>query len=469
MPMPGYDSNRELQDNSIRREHELPPLVRMHKLEDQSRRKRAFFGGRRTDFTAVVSTAPDQTAVAPGYLEREWQENGRRYFKYVMDAPIWPFVSIVSARYEVVEDTWKHPDASLNGTKDVALSVFYDAQHEYNVKRMLESSKKSMDYFQREFSDYQYRQFRILEFPGYSAFAQSFPNTIPYSERIGFIADLRDPADIDLVFYVTAHELAHQWWAHQVAGANVQGQTMIIETLAQYSALMVAEREYGAQQMRRFLKYELDSYLSARGSELIEELPLLRVENQGYIHYRKGSIAMYALKDAIGEDKVNAALREFISKYAFNESDYPTSLDLINEFRAVAGTEHQALIEDLFERITLFDLAVTETDVTEIDGEFEVSVTVDAKKYYADGTGVQTEAPLNFTLDLGVFGEPPAELKESLGDDDLPPPLSLEKQLVVSGVQTFKLRVPQKPTRVGIDPYNKMVDRNPEDNLRWVN
>ena len=465
MPTPGYDRSRELQDNNVRREHDLPPVVRMNKLEDRTQRTSTTFARRRTAFEATVSTAPDQIAVAPGYLEREWEENGRRYFKYVMDAPIWPFVSILSARYEVVDDVWSHPD----GGDDVALSVLFDPQHPYNVQRMLDSSKKSLDYFHRELGPYQYRQFRILEFPGYQRFAQSFPNTIPYSERIGFISDLRDPADIDFVFYVTAHELAHQWWGHQVAGADVQGQTMIIETLAQYSALMVMENEYGKEHMRRFLKYELDSYLRARGAELIEELPLVRVEDQGYIHYRKGTVAMYALKDAIGEAQVNAALRSFLKKYAFNEDDYPTSADLVSEFRAVAGVEHQELVSDLFEKITLFDLAVTDSKVTELDGEFEVQVMVEAKKYYADGKGVETEAPLSLSLDLAVFPERSAEQHKKFGNSDLPTPLVLAKQAVVSGPQTFTFRVAERPARVGIDPYNKMVDRNPENNLRSVN
>ena len=91
---------------------------------------------------------------------------------------------------------------------------------------------------------------------------------------------------------------------------------MLVETLAQYSALMVMEHEYGPQQMRRFLKYELDSYLTNRGGELIEELPLRLVEDQPYMHYRKGSLAMYALKDAIGEEAVNRALRNILARYA---------------------------------------------------------------------------------------------------------------------------------------------------------
>jgi len=465
MPFPGYDRSRELQDNNVRRDHELPPVVRMNKLEDSTRRNSSVFASRRTAFEAVISTAPDQIAVAPGYLEDEWEENGRRYFKYVMDAPIWPFVSILSARYEVAHDKWRNPDTG----QEVALSVHFDPQHRYNVQRMLDSSKKSLDYFHRELGPYQYRQFRILEFPGYERFAQSFPNTIPYSERIGFISDLRDPADIDFVFYVTAHELAHQWWGHQVAGADVQGQSMIIETLAQYSALMVMEQEYGEEHMRRFLKYELDSYLRSRGAELIEELPLVRVEDQGYIHYRKGTVAMYALKDAIGEVGVNTALRSFLAKYAFNEDDYPTAADLVAEFRAVAGVEQQNLVTDLFEKITLFDLAVTDAAVEEVAGEYEVSVTVAAKKYYADGKGVETEAPLNLNLDFALFPEPTPQQAEVLGDADLPPPLMLAKRAVVSGPQTFTFRVPERPARVGIDPYNKMIDRNPDDNLHWVN
>lgn len=116
---------------------------------------------------------------------------------------------------------------------------------------------------------------RIIEFPGYSSFAQSFANTIPYSESIGFIADLRDKDDVDYVFYVTAHEVAHQ-----VIGANMQGATVLSESLSQYSALMVMEKVYGRGHMRQFLKDEVDKYLSGRGGEDVEELSLYRVENQ---------------------------------------------------------------------------------------------------------------------------------------------------------------------------------------------
>src|SRR5437660_4952666 len=261
-----------------------------------------------------------------------------------MDVPILNFYSFLSARYAVKKSDW-------NG---VPIEIYYQPGHEYNVDAMIGGVKDSLDYYTRNFSPYQHHQVRILEFPRYSAFAQSFPNTIPYSESIGFIAKVnpKDPKDIDYPYYVTAHEVAHQWWAHQVIGAYVQGATMMSETLAQYSALMVMKKKFGDAKMKRFLKYELDMYLVGRGTERKKEQALYRNENQPYIHYRKGSIAMYALQDAIGEENVNRALASYIKKVAYQEPPYTTSRDLLAEFRAVTPPEFQYFITDLFETIT---------------------------------------------------------------------------------------------------------------------
>ena len=171
------------------------------------------------------STEPDQIAIAPGYLQREWTEDGRRYFHYKMDAPILNFFAFLSARYAVKKDAWAGP----SGT--VAIEIYYQPGHEYNLDSMIYAVKDVARLLQRRLRPYQHRQVRILEFPRYATFAQSFPNTIPYSEAIGFIARVRpdDPKDIDYPYYVTAHEVAHQWWAHQVIGGDVQGGTMLVE------------------------------------------------------------------------------------------------------------------------------------------------------------------------------------------------------------------------------------------------
>jgi len=336
--------------------------------------------------------------------------------------------------------------------KDIPIEIYYDAKHPYNVDRMIYSVQKSLDYFTANFSPYQHRQVRIIEFPNYRTFAQSFPNTIPWSESIGFIADLRDKDDIDYVFYVGAHEVGHQWWAHQVCGADVQGSTMITETLAQYSALMVMEKEYGREKMRKFLKFELDRYLNGRGGELVAEMPLMLVENQPYIHYRKGSLAMYLLRDEIGEERVNAALAQFLKEKAFSGPPYPTTRDLIAAFRAHAPADKQALITDLFETITLYDVrAISAAATPKADGGEAIDLVVSARKVRADGAGNESEVPFDGEVDIGVL-------------DDKGDVVSIEKRRVHSGENRFALVAKAGAARAGIDPLGKLIDRDANDN-----
>lgn len=455
-PVLGMSRDVVLQDRSKRRKHGLPAELRPAKLEDDS--ARAFNALRRdsdwVNLDITLSTDADQVPVAPGYLVSDVVANGRRTVHHVTDAPIQHFFSMQSARYAVRRDRWHN----------VYLAVYHHPGHAWNVERMIAGMKDSLDYCSREFSPFQFRQLRILEFPAYGTFAQSFANTIPFSEGIGFIADYRDEDKIDMVTYVTAHEVAHQWWGHQVIAADMQGASMLVESLAQYSALMVMEHKYGAGQIRKFLKFELDRYLRSRGTEVVEELPLNRVENQGYIHYRKGSLAMYLLKDQIGEAAVNRALRRLLAQYAFKGAPYPKSSDLVALLKDEAGPAHAALIEDLLERITLVDLKATGATSRQVAPDaWETRLTVEARKFHADGKGRETEAPLEASVDVGVFTVEPGEKgyrRESV--------LAVERRPVRTGVQELVIRSARKPVVAGIDPYNKWIDRNSDDNFSRI-
>jgi hypothetical protein len=321
---------------------------------------------------------------------------------------------------------------------------------------MVGAVKKSLDYYTAEFGPYQHRQVRILEFPRYAEFAQSFANTIPYSEGIGFIAQVKND-DIDYPFFVTAHEVAHQWWGHQLVGANVQGAAMLSETLSEYSALMVMEREFGRAKIGRFLRYELDQYLRGRTAETRAEMPLALVEQQQYIHYNKGALAMYALRDYIGEARVNAALRTFLDQWKFRGPPYPTSRDLLGHLRAATPDSLHYLIEDLFERVTLYDNRTESATFLRLpDGGYQVDVRVRARKLLADSLGAETELPVDDRIEVGVFGA------------NREVPLYLAKHRIRAGVQTVRVVVKQPPERAGIDPLHKLIDREIDDNTADV-
>jgi len=452
-PVFGFDRRAVLSDRTKRRQYGLPPERRMPKLGDPAATR---FSVMRHDSDWVTSditltTDADQVPIAPGYKVSDTTANGRRTARFVTDAPMLHFFSMQSARYAVKTVPYK----------GVAISVYYDPKHPWNVDRMIATGEAGLDYYQANFSPYQFRQLRFLEFPAFQGtFAQSFAGTVPWSEGAMFIADVRDAEKIDTVTYVGAHELGHQWWAHQVIGADEQGSTMLDETLAQYSALMVMKHMYGPDMIRKFLKYELDGYLKSRGGEIVEELPLERVENQPYIHYQKGSLVMYRLQDEIGEANVNKALRKFLADHAFKGPPYPTSAELIADFRAVAPPDKQQLITDLFEKITVYDLK-TKSAVAKKrpDERWDVTITVDAKKFYANGQGKQTEAPLSEAVDVGVFTAEPGKGKFSGRDV-----LSKQHLPIRSGVQSYVVTVDKKPAFAGVDPYNKMIDRNSDDN-----
>jgi ABC-2 type transport system permease protein len=474
-PSLGYSEGGEITNDDIRAKYGLPPKERMAAADDSIARQNTYIASDAdwVTFETVVSTAPDQIAIAPGYLMREWQENGRNYFHYKMDRKMLNFFAYNSARYEVKKDTW-------NG---INLELYYHKGHEYNLARMTDAMKKSLAYYSENFSPYQHKQARIIEFPRtFGTFAQSFANTIPFSEAVGFIADVDDTDEnaVDYPFAITAHEVAHQWWAHQVIGANVQGATLLSESLSEYSSLKVLEQRYGKSQMRKFLKDALDKYLQGRTFEGKKEKPLMYNENQQYIHYNKGSLVLYTLSDYIGEKNFNNSLKDFVAAVAYQQAPYANSIELVSYFKKATPDSLQYLIEDMFETISLYDNRVNKATYKALEnGKYQVDMEVQTTKYRSDDKGKRIfentngetltlqvddkkkpiqSYPLNDYIEIGIFGEEEVEGKKR------EKVLYLQKVKIGAIKNTYSIIVDQKPVEAGVDPYNKLIDIKSEDN-----
>jgi ABC-2 type transport system permease protein len=456
-PQLGYQSAFELSNKKERKKRGLEQKQVMPELDPNNRdARRNHYISNNSDWVtveSVISTSDDQIAVGPGSLVSSWQEAGRRFFHYRLDHPSLNFYSFVSAQYEVATRQW-------NG---VDIEVYYHPEHYWNVDNMLRSIRKSLEYYTQQFGPYKHQQARILEFPRVASFAQAFPGTMPYSEGIGFIANLKDKESIDMVYYVVAHEMAHQWWAHQLIGANMEGATVLSETLSQYSALMVMEQEFGRDQMRKFLKYEMDGYLRGRGSEARQENPLIKVNpDQSYVHYQKGSVAMYALKEMVGEETINSALRKMIQRFAYAEPPYPTSIDLMNALKEEIDPEIHYLIEDLFEHVTLYDNRTLSAEVRRLSDEiYEVELHVSCRKLRVDELQVEKDVEMDDWIEIGAYAAAPKGKKTG----EL---LHRERIRVKDGEHRFKFQTSQPPYTAGLDPLYLMIDRVPDDNMKRV-
>lgn len=445
-PQIGYQRDVELSDDSTRRRHGLAAPRRLPPPQDTAARANNAVSSDAdwATFHVTVGTSADQLAIFPGRLQRSWVEGPRRYFEYRSEAPMLNLYQIVSGRYTIARSRWKNVD----------LEIYYHRGHEFNLASMMLGMKKALAYCTSEYGPYQFKELRIIEFPRYATYADSLPATIPYSEGVGFTTryDAKDPGAYDEAFYVTAHEVAHQWWGHQVAPAMTQG-AGIIESLAQYTALMVMRRQFGQPAMRNFLRHELNKYLDGRGLERNEEEPLYRVEDQGYIFYSKGGQVMYTLAEDVGEQRINRALAAFIRAYKFHGPPYPTTLQLLSYLRAATPARYAYIYDDDFTHITLYDLRTVSASYRPgSHGNYLVTVTVQADKVRADGKGEEWPAGLHDWVQIGAQD----------GDGKY---LYLRNELLTAARTAFTFSVDERPEKAGIDPLDMLINRTADQNV----
>jgi ABC-2 type transport system permease protein len=454
LPTMGYNEGYELSDKNTRKKYDLEPKERTPKLsaELSELHNRNYISNGQSDYInveTVISTIKEQTAIAPGSLIKKWEENGRDYYHYKTDTPSLNFYSFMSADFEIKKRKW-------NG---IDIEVYYDEKHPENVDMMLDAVERSLVYYTENFGPYFHKQCRIIEFPRYASFAQAFPGTMPYSEAIGFIINLEDETENNIVDAVIAHEMGHQWWAHQVIGANMQGGTMMSESFAEYSSLMTIKNiTENPMKMRQFTKYNHDRYLRGRSSERLKELPLYKVENQGYIHYGKGSVILYALQDYIGEAKVNLAMKNFLEEYRYKNPPYPTSLDFIKHLEPQVPDSLKYLITDWFKEITLYDNRLTEANYKKLDnGKYEVTLEVESAKIKPDSLGNETQIAINDWIDVGFFM-----------DDDEEHLYQQKRMKFNKEKSSITVQLDSLPAKAAIDPRHILIDRVYKDNIKTI-
>lgn len=441
LPAIGYGEHRELTSPADRRTHDLPPKPEVRPLEDASARYDTKTR-ERISFEAVIGTSPGQTAVAPGRLLRTWNQTGRSYFHYRTDAPIRNGYAILSARYETFRTKWN----------DVEIEILHHPDHAWHVERMASGVAASLGHFSAVLGPYPHGQIRLVEAPGLGIGLRAHPINIRYNEGFSLLDAEADERGFDFPFGVIAHEVAHQWWGNQVSPAQVEGAAVLSESLAWYSAIGAVEKVHGREHLEKLLGLMREAYLTPRSEAGV---PLLKVGNW-FGAYRKGPFVMHALREYIGEENVDRALRRMIERFGSGTPPFPTTLDLYAELQAVTPPHLMPLLHDLFEANTWWRLRTADvTAVPAVGGTWNVTMKLSARKVVVDPAGVESERPMNDLVEIGVF-----EAGES--------PLYLKMHRIRSGEQTVTVNVPRQPSRAGIDPRALLIDTDGSDNVREI-
>jgi len=429
LPRIGYQSAAELDDERDRRRHGLGPRVRP-----------AATNQNRIRFDALVTTSVDQIAVAPGALEREWIAGERRHFQYRTELPILEQYAVASARYAVRHERWQ----------DVAIDAFYQPGQEANVDRVVRGASAALDYGSRAFGPYRLHDLRLVETPRGSGPGRAFPGMIALPETGALIARADSGArdEIDYPFYIGAFSTARQWWGQQLTSPNA----LLTDGLAEYTALMTLRRSLGSTAMRRYLRQDLYAYLLGRATATGREVPLAQAGQEAWLTQRKGGLALYLLQDQLGEERVNAVLRDLLARHAGDTGPAPGAAQLIASLRALAPPDKAYLVHDLFESIVLYEnRADSARAQRRADGKYEVSLKASAAKLRTGGK-VEQQLPLADTIEFGV-------------DDRDGNPLLRERHIVRGRDQVHTFIVDAQPGRAGIDPDHKLIDKKLTDNM----
>jgi hypothetical protein len=446
LPAIGYQRNRELDSAGVRRQYGLARRPAVPSLDDAEAR-RIRVGGDTMAFEAIVGTSGDQLAVAPGTLRRTWTEGGRRYFHYVTDVPTNNQYGVFSARYALHEEQW---NSSTGPGQAVAIQIFHDPRHTGNLGRMMASVRASLDHYTRQFGPYPYSYIRLIEDPARGMGVATEAATVEYGEGFSLLNPGNDPQELDVVFAVVAHGVARGWWGMQVVPADVEGAGLLTTSLETYSAMRVVEETLGPAHLRRYLHSMQEGF----GPPRTRAAPPLLRSTDSFSHARKGPFALYAMREYIGKDRVDDALRSLLKKHGSGVPPLPTSLDLYRELQAVTPDSYQYLLRDLFEKNTFWDLATERATAKQKSADaWQVTLDVRARKLVVDEAGIETEAPMDDWVQVGVFGE---------GEP------YMEMHRIRSGRQTITVTAPRKPTGAGIDPDNLLIDLDTENNIKDV-
>jgi ABC-type transport system involved in multi-copper enzyme maturation permease subunit len=435
-PTLGYRGSYELSDLRERRKRGLSGASAATLEEDGERGAVEASLDDWIDLRLTVSTAGDQIALAPGRLERSWQRSGRRWFQYRTDAPILNRFAVTSGRYAVAK--------RQQGPVEIAL--YYHPAHAANVAHMLDAAAAALDVMQSRFETYPHHDLRIVEIPSYWPMAgYALPETVYIREDRAFLTDARDAERPDLVARRIAHEVAHQWFGHRLHSANVEGASLLIESLTKYAELLTIEHLHGREHVRQLLEIELDLYLSGRAATTYPEVPLYKVDSQPYLFYNKASVVLWGLRDLLGEEALDGAIR------AMMQEPRPTSLDLLRHLHAAANAEQGLLIDQWMKEIVLYDLRVATAEAhRRADGRYDVTVRIAAGKSRVDDRGNEQPTALNEPIEIAVAADNKV--------------LDSRKHLLQGGVNEIRLTVDAEPSSVTVDPWITRIVRNPADN-----
>ena len=212
----------------------------------------------------------------------------------------------------------------------------------------------AMEFMTQKFGPPPIRNLDITPIPG--TFGQGFPGLV-YLSTLTYLNPEQRPnivrAAVEQTFYselLEMHEVAHQWWGNLVIPASYQDE-WLMESLANYSALLMLEKRQGIKALETVLESYKSQLLtkSEDGRTLESAGPITwgyRLQSSMAPHawrpvtYEKGTWIIHMLRRRLGDEKFLSLLHELCSRYRFGAIATDQFRELAAEYAPPKSPDH---------------------------------------------------------------------------------------------------------------------------------
>jgi hypothetical protein len=162
-------------------------------------------------------------------------------------------------------------------------------------------AEKILSFYESVWPAYPQRELTILETPTPFGEALALQGTVAISDKIIGSRSPISGSVSNLLEFVMAHEIAHQWWGFGVVPTRTPGRLFVIESIPQFAAYkFLGKRGILNEEVAR--RNEEKRYQAARRRLGNREVALARAENADEVAYNKGPLVLLSLDQSSGTD-----------------------------------------------------------------------------------------------------------------------------------------------------------------------
>jgi aminopeptidase N len=355
-----------------------------------------------------IVTAPNyyQTIGNGLLVEQSYVSDDMVMYHYKMDTPISTKVMVFGTARFAVEHSGEF--------KNIPISAWIYPQDKEMGFSDFSKTASILDYFITHFGSYPFKKLANVQSKTRFGGMENAGN-IFYGETL-----INGTGSIEGTL---AHEIAHQWFGNSATEGNWH-HLWLSEGFATYTTDLYWEHQYGRDQFVERMKSERQKYIEYSPKNMV---PIINPVKDDYLQllspltYQKGAWVLHMLRHKVGDEFFWKGIRSYYEKYIYSNA---LSEDLQAVMEEVSGQDLASFFKQWLYQAGHPQLEVAwknageflniEIKQTQKSGAF--TFPVDIKMTFIDGTS-RIE-----TLEI-------AELKTS-----------------------FKLRIPQKVSKVEVDP-----------------